>query len=255
MMPVIPTVPQLPAPPIRGVDTNEAFSAKVDAREQAMNPWVDSLNAFAPALVSAAAAANYSATSETELTIGMGVKSLTVEDGKLFQPGQFVVLAAAADPTVNFMTAQIASYDFDTGAMEVDVVSPQGSGSISDWFVALTSSPADANFSVSPAFVGTPFEDVYTITDGASVDLDPANGSIQLWTLGANRTPTTSLSNGQSLLLLIDDGTAYSITWSTIGVIWKTDAGAAPTLNASGRTLIVLSKVGGVVYGARVGDA
>lgn len=97
-------------------------------------------------------------------------------------------------------------------------------------------------------------EEIFTISDGASVDLDPANGSIQTWTLGAARSPTaTGFDNGQSMTLMIDDGTAYSITWPS--VTWATDGGVAPTLKTTGYTTIVLWKVGGTLYGARVGDA
>ncbi|MFA7667196.1 MAG: hypothetical protein WCY32_13875 [Burkholderiaceae bacterium] len=93
----------------------------------------------------------------------------------------------------------------------------------------------------------------YTITDGASVDIDPANGGIQTWTLGASRTPTaTNMWDGDSVQLRIADGTAYSITWSTIGVVWV--GGSAPTLATSGYTVIELWKVGGTVYGALVGN-
>lgn len=107
-----------------------------------------------------------------------------------------------------------------------------------------------------PAIVGTITEDVFTITDGASVDIDPANGSIQLWTLGANRTPTaTNFLAGESVTLMVDDGTAYSITWTTIGVVWKTDNGSAPALLTTGYTPIVLWKIGSTIYGARVGNA
>jgi hypothetical protein len=38
-------------------------------------------------------------------------------------------------------------------------------------------------------------------------------------------------------------------------VVWKTNAGVAPTLNTTGYTVIVLWKVSTQVYGARVGDA
>jgi len=105
----------------------------------------------------------------------------------------------------------------------------------------------------TPTWVGTPIEDIFTITDGASVDIDPANGSIQIWTLGASRTPTaTNLQNGQSVELLIADGTAYSVTWSTIGVVWAD--GIAPTLPTTGYARILLSKAGGVVRGAWIGN-
>lgn len=112
-----------------------------------------------------------------------------------------------------------------------------------------------------PVIVGTILEDVYTISDGAAFEIDPGNGSIQLITLGASRTPkATNFAAGESVTLMVDDGTAYTLTWtdSTFGgsgVVWKTNGGVAPTLNTSGYTVIVLWKVSTQVYGARVGDA
>jgi hypothetical protein len=102
-------------------------------------------------------------------------------------------------------------------------------------------------------FDGNYTEEVFTITDGASVDLNPANGTVQLWTLGDNRTPTaTSFAAGQSMTLMIDDGTARTITWTTVGVVWV--GGSAPTLATSGYTVIELWKVSSTVYGALVGS-
>ena len=95
-------------------------------------------------------------------------------------------------------------------------------------------------------------ETVFNITDGASVDIDPANGTIQVWTLGANRTPTaTNFAAGHSVTLMIADGSAYSVTWSTIGVVWI--GGSAPTLPTTGYGVIELWEVGTTVYGAYVG--
>jgi hypothetical protein len=111
-----------------------------------------------------------------------------------------------------------------------------------------------------PAIIGTIIEDVFTITDGAAFEIDPSNGSIQLITLGANRTPKgTNFVAGEAVTLMVDDGTAYTLTWTdttfgTSGVSWKTDSGSAPTLNTTGYTVIVLWKVGTQVYGARVGN-
>jgi hypothetical protein len=112
-----------------------------------------------------------------------------------------------------------------------------------------------------PEIVGTIKEDVFTITDGAAFEIDPGNGSIQLLTLGDNRTPkATNFAAGESVMLMVDDGTAYAITWTDAtfggsGVVWKTNGGSAPTLNTTGYTVIVLWMVGTQVYGARVGDA
>jgi hypothetical protein len=112
-----------------------------------------------------------------------------------------------------------------------------------------------------PAITGTILEDIFTITDGAAFEIDPGNGSVQLITLGANRTPkATNFAAGEAITLMVDDGTAYALTWTDAtfggsGVVWKTDGGVAPTLNTSGYTVIVLWKVSTQVYGARVGDA
>jgi hypothetical protein len=104
--------------------------------------------------------------------------------------------------------------------------------------------------------LGNYTETVFAITDGTTVNLDPNNGSIQTWALGANRTPgQANWAAGQSITLLVDDGSDATITWTTLAVVWKTDGGTAPTLNLTGFTVIVLWKVGTTIYGARVGDA
>lgn len=99
-------------------------------------------------------------------------------------------------------------------------------------------------------------EEVFAVVDGGTVNLDPNNGSIQTWTLGANRTPgQVNWADGQSITLMVDDGSAFTITWSTLAVVWETNSGSAPTLATSGFTVIVLWKVGAQIYGARVGNA
>jgi hypothetical protein len=104
-----------------------------------------------------------------------------------------------------------------------------------------------------PIITGTILEDVFTITDGAGFAIDPTNGSIQLVTLGANRTPTqANWDSGEAVTLMIADGTAYTITWTTIGVTWV--GGTAPTLATTGYTVIELWKVSTTIYGALVGD-
>ena len=110
-------------------------------------------------------------------------------------------------------------------------------------------------FTGQQAFVET-MDTVYTITDGAAFEIDPANGNIQVVTLGASRTPAaTNFEAGQSVLLGVDDGTAYTITWTTVAPTWVVPGGtaAAPTLATSGYTWIALWKVGSTIYGAEVG--
>lgn len=98
-------------------------------------------------------------------------------------------------------------------------------------------------------------EEVFAVT-GATPALSPTNGSIQTWTLTGNSAPTLGMwVNGQSMTLLIDDGTAYSINWASTGIVWKTGGGTAPVLLTTGYTALALVKVGTVVYGWLAGDA
>ena len=128
--------------------------------------------------------------------------------------------------------------------------------------VGLTATQTLTNKTLTdPAITGTILEDIFTITDGAAFEIDPGNGSVQLITLGASRTPkATNFAAGEAVTLMVDDGTAYTLTWTDAtfggsGVVWKTDGGIAPALNTTGYTVIVLWKVSTQVYGARVGDA
>lgn len=111
-------------------------------------------------------------------------------------------------------------------------------------------------FTGSNTFKGVT-DTVFTISDAAAFEIDPANGSIQVVTLGANRTPAaTNFAAGQSVLLGIDDGTAYTITWTTVNPIWvqPNGGGSAPTLATSGYTWVLLWKAGSTIYGAVVGS-
>lgn len=158
---------------------------------------------------------------------------------------------------------------------KADATSPSLTGTITFNGVGLTATGTEINFTdgvtsniqtqldakapiASPTFTGTVTlpavtETVYAIS-GTTPAISAANGTIQTWTLTANSTPTDSLSSGQSVVLHINDGTAYNITWTSLVDQWKTDSGASPSLNTSGETVVVVWKVGSTVYGARVGN-
>ena len=105
----------------------------------------------------------------------------------------------------------------------------------------------------SPTFTGTVTatnysDTVYSLTGTA---LDPDNGGIQTKVLAANTTFTDSLSSGQSMVLQLEGGSTYTVTWPTI--TWVTSSGdVAPTLTA--KDALVLWKVSTVLYGAAVGS-
>lgn len=98
-------------------------------------------------------------------------------------------------------------------------------------------------------------EEVFAVT-GTAPALSPTNGSIQTWVLSGSATPTAGTwASGQSMTLMVDDGSAYTINWASMSVTWKTGGGTAPTLLTTGYTVIELVKVGSTIYGWLAGDA
>jgi hypothetical protein len=253
---------------------------------------------FVPAMGQVVAVANVltqritanSDTSSSSVAIGTGNKTFTTAGFYVWAVGMWVTVTSGANPA-NYMFGQVTSYNTSTKALVVDVDSVGGSGTLSDWTIALSAfnptgtylTTADIGTTVQAydadlttwagktaptgTVVGTSDtqtlsnktitgtkETVYTITDGAGFEINPANGGIQSITLGASRTPAaTNFTAGQSVTLMINDGSAYTITWTSVAVTWV--GGTAPTLATSGYTVIELWKVGSTIYGALVGTA
>jgi len=94
-------------------------------------------------------------------------------------------------------------------------------------------------------------ETVYTLGTTGTIALDPANGSIQSSVLTGAPSFTDSLEAGQTIVLMLEGGTTYAVTWPTI--TWVTSSGnSAPTLTA--KDTLVFWKVSTTLYGAYVGS-
>lgn len=165
----------------------------------------------------------------TDLTADFSMSSVRITGG---------VISGVTNDSSTFTSATISSGTINNVAIG-------GTTKAAGGFTTLTTT-GDTTFGA--AIVETVFA-----LSGTTPALDPSNGTIQTWTLTANSTPTNSLNAGESMTLMVDDGTAYTITWPS--VTWKTNGGTAPTLITTGYTVIVLWRVGSVLYGARVGDA
>ena len=94
-------------------------------------------------------------------------------------------------------------------------------------------------------------ETVYALSGTA---IDPANGTIQTKTLGANTTFTESLADGQSVVLMLNPVT-YTVTWPTMTWISIAGSGSAPTLEASSTNVVTIWQVASTVYGNWAGSA
>lgn len=264
------------------------------ATTSATNATNSELAAAASAASAAAIAGAFVGTSSSSLTIGVGNKTFVTQTGEQYTVGVTLSAVSAAN-TANYMLGQVVSYSGTNLVLNVTLISgsgtyadwnisltgvqgPPGTGVISQ-AVGFTLTGGTTSKTLTVLDTGTAVvdnasqtltnktldsvvlnngytEEVFTITDGASVDINPANGSIQIWTLGANRTATAgSFAAGQSVLIGIDDGTTYSLTWPTI--VWSKvgGSGTVPLLTATGRTWIILWKVSSTLYGSLLGSA
>lgn len=89
---------------------------------------------------------------------------------------------------------------------------------------------------------------VYALSGTA---FDATNGAVQTKTLAANTTFTDSLSSGDAIVLQLEAGASYTVTWPTM--TWVTSGGnVAPTLTA--KDTLVFWKVSSTLYGAYTGS-
>ena len=195
----------------------------------------------------------------TNKTINTASNTITIVEADISDLGSYI--EAATTDTLTNKTISLTSNtvsgttaEFNTALSDGSFTTLAGTETLTN--KTLTSPTITTPAISSPTMTGTPVEDVYawTSTTGAVTDeLDPDNGSIQTVTLTGNITSLTdNIAAGEAITLMVDDGTAYTITWPTM--TWVNNAGSAPTLAASGYTVIALWKVSTTLYGALVGD-
>ena len=193
------------------------------------------------------AVSGYQTFASAGVTDGQTVR-YTIEDGAAWEIGSGTYTASTTElsrtldesSTGSLLNLTGSAVVFVTAAGE-DIVTPTGTQTLTN--KTLT----------EPTITGTIVEDIFTLTDGATVDVDPGNGSVQTLTLaGTGRTLTfTNMVNGEAVTLMINDGTSGTITtWNATFV----NGGGAPTLSTTAYTVVAIWKVGGVVYAATVGN-
>lgn len=127
-------------------------------------------------------------TSTSSLTIDVGTVTLTTQADKQYAVGQPVRITRTSDVT-QWMDGQVTAYNFGTGAMSVQVATVSGSGTYSNWTIALSGQGGPAgDRGWSPLLA--------VIADGARRVHQVAN-----WQGGEGTKPATGLYIGSSGLV------------------------------------------------------
>lgn len=180
----------------------------------------------ASSAASALTAPGTNATSTTSMAIGSGSKAFTLaQTGKSFVVGQWVSVTNTAAPSTQWMLGAITAFTPGTGAITVNVVQSQGSGTLTTWAVA-AAAPANVNGSMAaPVTVSTT---TYAMVSGVpnvftnaaqctpSLPSSPANGAECWATFENGRTNNTVLRNGQTIMLTATDfviDAGEKLTW------------------------------------------
>lgn len=188
----IPTIPPSPPAPARAQapatfsQLADAFAAYIEQMPGYYNGLADALEQLAAEIASQ----GFTASSTTSMTIGTGAKSLVVTTGAAFIPGQAVLISANGNPG-NDMTGAITAYNSVDGAMDVNVTSANGSGTYSNWSLALTLSVDLSGYlQKSGGNMSGPLSLPASTTAGATLNIpqgvaptSPVNGD--LWTTSA----------------------------------------------------------------------
>lgn len=92
-------------------------------------------------------------------------------------------------------------------------------------------------------------EEVFAAGASGTINIDPANGTIQTIAMTAPVTITESLATGQFVTLRITSA-SYNVTWPS-GMEWM--FGNTPTLDGTGTNWVQIWKVGTQLYGSYIG--
>jgi len=146
-------------------------------------------------------AAALKATSTSSIAIATGSKTFTIQSGKQFAAGQFVLISSDAN-SANYMHGQVTSYSSTT--LVVNVLDIGGSGTFTDWTISVSGSRGTQGPTGSISIV-TASGTVDAITADYSPDISLADLTLVAFVASGSNTSTTPTFSPDGL-------TAHAVT-------------------------------------------
>lgn len=170
---------------------------------------------------------NQSDTSSSSIAIGTGNKTFVTAGFYEWAVGMWVTVTSAANPA-NYMFGQVTSWTTSTNTLIVDVDSVGGSGTLSDWTIALSAYSAIGDY-LTDADIGVTVQpyDADTPTVAASKAEMEAGTETAIRSMSPLRVAeaVSALVSGRNKII------------NGAMMIDQRNAGAAVTVNATGYTL------------------
>lgn len=227
----------MPAPEVPN-RADPAFNSKADT----FFKWITSTLWDALTMFFDSRLLSTSTVSTTSITIDTATpKTFTVEAGKGYQPGMFIVAANTTSPG-NYIAGQVISYNSGTGALSMSNTSRGGSGTLAAWTITQSIAGGGAGLGAN-TFTGLQkWAYGANIASAATVNLSTATGNTARIT-GTTATSAFTIDSGTWMQLIAVAAWPLTYNATTCRI-----AGGQSYTCAAGDQVFVMKDNTGVVY-------